>query len=166
MAAKPDYGSYKKLVEPFVFYGSYHAHPMNQLVHIIFVPTIVLTALVFFSYLKLESIFPAVASSSFAPYLSADVPVALGYAGYYIYLCPNAVGFSGAFLVMTALLASQAYVSAVGSIAWVPAIALHILSWILQVHVGHTIYEKRAPALLDNLAQVSSPLASSLHHVS
>ena len=155
--AKHDYGSYKRLIPPFVFYGSYHAHPMNQLIHMIFVPAILLTAFIFGSYLDLGAFLPSVLTSRVTPVIgtiSLDLVAAIGYAAYYAYLSPNVVGISAAALVLLGFLAAQAFVSAVGSVAWVPALVLHLISWVLQVHLGHTVYEKRAPALLDNLAQV------------
>lgn len=135
-------------------------HPINQLIHVIFVPAILLTAFVFASYLDLGAFLPAAVTSRVTPYigtLGLDLVAALYYAGYYLYLSPNSIGASAAGLVMLGLLASQAFVAAVGSIAWAPCLVLHIIAWIAQVHWGHGIYEKRAPALLDNLSQVCTP---------
>ena len=123
----------------------------------IFVPAILLTAFVFASYLDLGAFLPAAVTSRVTPYvgtLGLDLVAALYYAGYYLYLSPNAIGASAAGLVILGLLASQAFVAAVGTLAWAPCLVLHIIAWIAQVHWGHGIYEKRAPALLDNLSQV------------
>ena len=38
--------------------------------------------------------------------------------------------------------------------AWAYAIAAHILSWYVQIHVGHVMLEHRKPALLDSFFQV------------
>ena len=45
--------------------------------------------------------------------------------------------------------------------AWAYAIAVHILSWYVQIHVGHVMLEHRKPALLDSFFQVSFPLNGS-----
>lgn len=44
--------------------------------------------------------------------------------------------------------------------AWAWALGLHLLSWVVQVHFGHTVAEKRRPALLDSFFQslVLAPL--------
>jgi 2-hydroxy fatty acid dioxygenase len=151
------YGHYARVVPSFVFYGSYHAHPMNQLVHVIFVPAILLTSFVFANYADLTHLLPSSLAGFVTPYvgtLSLDLIAALYYMGTYVYLCPNAVGIGAAILVLLGLVSAQAFVAEYGAGAWLPALVLHVISWILQVHVGHNIYEKRAPALLDNLYQV------------
>lgn len=38
--------------------------------------------------------------------------------------------------------------------AWAYAIAVHALSWYVQIHVGHVMLEHRKPALLDSFFQV------------
>ena len=43
---KPNYD----LVEELTFYASYHAEPRNQLIHVIFVPLLVATAMVWLAY--------------------------------------------------------------------------------------------------------------------
>lgn len=37
--------------------------------------------------------------------------------------------------------------------AWQWAIGLHLFSWFVQIHFGHTLAEKRKPALMDSLFQ-------------
>ena len=83
-----------------------------------------------------------------------DLIAALFYAARYLYFSPNAVGLSAALLVLLLLKLSREYVLAVGPGAWLPALALHLIGWFAQVAIGHAIYEKRAPALLENLQQV------------
>lgn len=38
--------------------------------------------------------------------------------------------------------------------AWAYAVAVHALSWYVQIHVGHVMLEHRKPALLDSFFQV------------
>ena len=40
---------YKRLVKPFSFYGAYHTNPINQWIHIVCVPVLLSTGLLFFS---------------------------------------------------------------------------------------------------------------------
>ncbi len=44
-------------------------------------------------------------------------------------------------------------------LAWAWALGLHVLSWIAQVYLGHTLAEKRKPALLDSFVQVCTIFA-------
>eukprot|EP00976_Prorocentrum_cordatum_P041083 833984-Prorocentrum_minimum.AAC.1 len=36
---------------------------------------------------------------------------------------------------------------------WQLAVALHVLSWYMQIHPGHAVFERRKPALMDSLVQ-------------
>lgn len=40
--------------------------------------------------------------------------------------------------------------------AWAWALGLQVLSWYMQIHPGHFVYEKRKPALIDSLFQAFS----------
>lgn len=44
--------------------------------------------------------------------------------------------------------------------AWAWALGLEVLSWYMQIHPGHLIFEKRRPALVDSVVQafVTAPL--------
>jgi uncharacterized membrane protein YGL010W len=37
--------------------------------------------------------------------------------------------------------------------AWIYGMVLHVLGWYMQIHPGHTIFEKRRAALFDSLFQ-------------
>ena len=41
-----------QLMDQLVFYGQYHSNPMNQLIHFVFVPTIMWTVLVWLAELQ------------------------------------------------------------------------------------------------------------------
>jgi uncharacterized membrane protein YGL010W len=120
---------------------------MNQLVHLIFVPAILVTSFVFANYADFSGWIPL--SGVITPYVGAlglDLFAALFYMAAYIYYCPNAVGVSAAGLVLLGLWSAQAFVQEYGAGAWIPALGLHILSWILQVHVGHTVSTPSSPS--------------------
>lgn len=69
------------------------------------------------------------------------------YSLYYIVLDPT-VGLLYFPLLTILYLSSQLFYTVYGSQAWVYALALHILSWYMQIHVGHLIIEGRKPALM------------------
>lgn len=87
------------------------------------------------------------------PYLELNLGTigALLYSGLYLLLEPVA-GFALAAMCMSAAAAGN-YCKAQDSEATLKgAIAVHIACWILQF-IGHGAFEKRAPALVDNLIQ-------------
>lgn len=85
--------------------------------------------------------------------LNAGTLASLTYSTLYLILSPNIAGASVTpFIVGAAALANKLTTkynrTKVNSIA----VAVHIVSWILQF-IGHGKYEGRKPALLDNLVQ-------------
>ncbi|KAJ3478127.1 hypothetical protein NLI96_g9976 [Meripilus lineatus] len=112
------------------FYGAYHSHPVNILIHITCVPLILWTAYVVGSYFPTPSFFPAV-HHEINPYLVFDFKwptvFAAIFISYYYTLEPFAAPNS-----------------------WKYAAVIHVVCWIFQF-IGHGVFEKRAPALLDNL---------------
>lgn len=95
---------------------------------------------------------PALLSRLSLP-LNAGTIASLTYSTLYLILSPNVAGASVTpFIIGMAALANKIQTkynrTKVNSIA----IALHVVSWILQF-VGHGKYEGRKPALLDNLMQ-------------
>lgn len=47
---------------------------------------------------------------------------------------------------------SEAFVANV-PLAWAYGLGLHVFSWFMQVYFGHSVAEKRKPALMDSLIQ-------------
>ena len=76
---------------------------------------------------------------------------ALVYSTLYILMEPVAGGFL-APLIMAGVAYSKHLTSSYGSNANYWALGIHLTSWILQF-IGHGVFERRAPALLDNLVQ-------------
>lgn len=60
-------------------------------------------------------------------------------------------GGLGSVMVMSCYVTSNMWVADGGSAAL--AGAVHLAGWVAQVY-GHSVYERRAPALVDNLFQV------------
>ncbi|KAK7411424.1 hypothetical protein VNO78_02857 [Psophocarpus tetragonolobus] len=137
------------LEQQFAFYGAYHSNPTNVFIHILFVWPILFTSqtILYFT--------PSVLSSGFLPHvlvLNWGFFGTLFYALFYIALDKKAGSFT-AFLTFLCWVASSFLAKALGfSLAWKVVLAAQLFCWTGQF-IGHGVFEKRAPALLDNLAQ-------------
>ncbi|WOH05317.1 hypothetical protein DCAR_0624733 [Daucus carota subsp. sativus] len=140
------------LEKHFAFYGSYHSNPVNIFIHTIFVWPILFTSLVLFYFT------PALFSFSEISFLGHKLILNLGfvftliYALFYIGLDYKA-GSLGALLCFGCWVFASSLASHLGfSLAWKVVLAAQLVSWSAQF-IGHGVFEKRAPALLDNLIQ-------------
>ncbi|KAJ7774235.1 hypothetical protein DFH07DRAFT_952491 [Mycena maculata] len=148
------------------FYGAYHSNRINILIHMIFVPVLlVLPAFqlsvldsntlsrsfqVMASSIPVPSFLPAI-HQSFSQHLVFDLNYpaihAALYIVYYFTLEPVAALLYTPQMVLS-LLTATAYSRASGHIA--TAGMLHAAAWVAQF-LGHGLAEGRAPALLDNI---------------
>ena len=117
------------------FYAAYHNHPANQMIHIIFVPLIVVSLLALFS--------------SFSTILATGA-IAL-YALYYLQMDVKLGVAAMPFLFSWWWLGN--YWAASTPSIWRAFLGTQIVSWGVQVAVGHYVFEKRSPALLDSWQQ-------------
>lgn len=153
------------LEEALGFYGSYHMNPINQIIHVCFVPCIIWTAFVLFSYVSVDTVLGR------HVYLFDLLGIKTGGNFYLSYINDNLV-LGGGSLLFTALsiyyltltfVPAATYISLMSVMlvtackfwqttpnAWMYALALHVFSWYMQLHPGHGIFEKRAAALNDN----------------
>lgn len=133
---------YFNLRKSFVFYGAYHKETRNKWIHILFVPTIFTTALHFASKLPLCNC----ANAPSGVVTLADV-AAVFYAVSFIKM------EVGAGLMYAPLIYGMHHIAnnALKGHTEV-AIGLHVLGWVCQF-IGHGLFERRAPALFDNLFQ-------------
>jgi uncharacterized membrane protein YGL010W len=150
------------MARELAFYGAYHQNWVNQAIHFVCVPLIMLSAMVWAAYLPLP--LPAVAGHR----LTWALLMTAMYVVYYIIVD----GGVGAFLFSAVLAAAYAsIVSRVRSEAaathkksdgdvaatkwplWKLAIVAHVFAWYMQIHPGHAVFEQVKPALLDSLAQ-------------
>jgi uncharacterized membrane protein YGL010W len=133
----------KRIEEHMAFYEAYHRHPLNKLTHFAGIPTIVFSVLVLLSAVSVR-----VGGAALTP---AMLLVAAALA--YYFLLQPAFGIGMALFLLPAL----ALAHWVGRQSWgvVAAVffALFIGGWILQL-IGHAVFEKRRPALTDNLFQM------------
>ncbi|KAL8669908.1 MAG: hypothetical protein Q9168_005527 [Polycauliona sp. 1 TL-2023] len=138
------------LEKQLLFYGSYHDHPVNVGIHMLAVPTILMTAFLFGTNTP-----PLVPMPDWL--VIPNLPSNLGtvaclvYATLYILMEPVAGG-----ILAPLMLAGTAYANHLtgtyGQTANYWALGLHVFSWTAQF-VGHGVFEGRAPALMDNLVQ-------------
>jgi uncharacterized membrane protein YGL010W len=134
----------KSLVEQMSVYAAYHDDATNKAIHFVFVPLIVWSGM---GLLLLPgalhvgtiavTISLVVATLMLVYYLLLDLPLGVG----------MVVLFT--FLLVTAMQVQ----SALGSSAWMLFAAVFVGSWIAQI-VGHSAFEHRKPALVDNVWQV------------
>ncbi|KAI0824636.1 DUF962-domain-containing protein [Trametes gibbosa] len=132
------------------FYGAYHDHPINVAIHMVFVPTILWTAMVLCSRLPWPEFFPQY-HLVINDYLVFDLNwsalwVIFNLAYYYILEPTAALLYTPECLLIGFSAAAFAYKPDGMKFAAI----LHIVSWIFQF-AGHFLAEGRAPALLDNL---------------
>jgi len=138
------------LEKQLCFYGKYHHNKINVAIHTVCVP------LILFSFIALGTNTPPLIP--LPNYLTVpNLPLnggtifALIYCLLYILLEPVA----GSLLVPI-ILGSTAYSKHLTStnpeLTNYTAIGIFLVSWVLQF-VGHGVFEKRSPALFDNLVQ-------------
>ncbi|KAG2485829.1 hypothetical protein HYH03_015412 [Edaphochlamys debaryana] len=150
------------------FYGAYHRHPLNQLIHFFCVPLIVWSAFVWLSMIGPLQVPFLPPSTPLTPPLPGWVPPAwaaalqptnpaflafLAYASFYCVLEPLA-GASWTLCVGLPLAWSATTFAGCGvAKPWLWALGAHVFGWYMQIHPGHAVFEKRKPALMDSLVQ-------------
>ncbi|ODQ59101.1 hypothetical protein WICANDRAFT_84752 [Wickerhamomyces anomalus NRRL Y-366-8] len=133
------------LEDQLVFYRSYHFNTINVLIHSVFVPTIMFSSFGYATNVRIPIPIPHLAK-----YLNLGVLGSLGYSLFYLYL-----DFIGGALATPILMISSIYFTDLT--LYSPEvnkllIAAFVIGWLVQF-IGHGVFEKRAPALLDNLLQ-------------
>ncbi|KAF4122646.1 Protein of unknown function (DUF962) [Geosmithia morbida] len=133
-----------------VFYGSYHHNHTNVVIHTVCVPLILFSGFCLASYTGTLIQLPGWLT---VPYLDLNLGTiaALLYSSLYLLLEPVA-GFVLAAICVGAAAGSNYLRALDPENTLVSAAAVHIVCWVIQF-VGHGFFERRAPALLDNLVQ-------------
>lgn len=140
------------LKESFAFYAAYHRHPVNQLIHIITIPIIVLTILVWLSYGTIYQFEISQDSQSLNNLFSLNVGIIViaMYLALYNVLKPFVGLLMSPFIMILYLLANIIRFEV--PYAWAICIGFNILALILQF-LGHSVWEKRKPNLMESLLQ-------------
>ena len=141
----------RTLATELAFYGAYHSNFANQIVHLIFVPLILWSAFILLGLIHRSLAFALwIAYSLF--FLSLDPAVGM-FASCFYFL----VWYSADVIVRRT---EKQGPKAVPSISKKQAIFLgcfaQVLSWTIQVFVGHYIFEGTKPTLLDSITQAFS----------
>lgn len=134
------------LEEPMGMYTAYHRHPMNRVIHFVMVPAIVWSLMIWLDLVPLVTVggtaitlaFPVVAALMIW-YLMLDF--SLGIASVAVFTV----------LLVTAIQLNVAVADA-GTSALIAG-GVFVGSWVFQF-LGHGVWEKRRPALMDNVTQV------------
>ncbi|KAJ3201308.1 hypothetical protein HDU82_008210 [Entophlyctis luteolus] len=121
----------------YVRYAEYHSNKTNQRIHTVFVPTILFTSLIIAGYFDTRVMYAGAAA----------------YSLYYLALHPI-IGGSASLIVAGLTAAAAAFLKHgkdwTGYDPLYPALGVFVVAWIAQF-IGHGVYERRSPALLDNL---------------
>ncbi|KAH7550681.1 hypothetical protein JRO89_XS13G0247100 [Xanthoceras sorbifolium] len=146
------------LEKHFAFYGAYHSNPVNILLHTLFVWPLFFTALVLFYFtppvydLSQKIVFLPSGLFSPALVLNFGFLFTIIYAVFYMCLDKKAGSLAALLCIACWVGASQLAHTLGFSLAWKVVLAAQLFCWTGQF-LGHGIFEKRAPALLDNLVQ-------------
>ncbi|KAH7570075.1 hypothetical protein ACOSP7_018002 [Xanthoceras sorbifolium] len=144
------------LEKHFAFYGAYHKNPVNVVIHMLFVWPILFTVLLILYFTPSLFNLPRVEFSL----LGCDVVLVFNigflftliYSVFYVCFDVKA-GSLAALLCLFCWVASSFVANWLGfQLAWKVVLVTQLLCWTGQF-IGHGVFEKRAPALLDNLAQ-------------
>ncbi|KAI0542869.1 DUF962 domain-containing protein [Xylaria digitata] len=138
------------LEKQLTFYGAYHDNSVNIAIHMVCVPLILFSG--FTLGANTGTLIP-LPDAITIPNLDLNLGTlaALAWGGLYVLLEPVA-GTILAFMCLGAAALGNAALSSNPTLTNQTALAVHIVCWLLQF-VGHGAFEKRAPALLDNLVQ-------------
>ncbi len=136
----------KSLSDQMCVYAAYHRNPTNRFIHYIFVPAIVWTLMVALDLVPLGTLYGVNITLAFPIvgalllwYLALDLALGIASVAVFTVLMVSAIQ-------MNVNLAST-------RLSLLIAGGLFVASWIFQF-IGHGVWEKRRPALVDNLFQV------------
>ncbi len=133
----------KTLKEQVDIYASYHQNPYNRLTHYFGIPTIIFSILLFLSWFRYPSL---------PWWINGSIIFCIAVFVYY-FLLDKTIAFIMA-LIITPMLFIAFWVSL---LSWKLNIGLFLIlfigGWILQF-IGHTVFEKKRPAFMDNLIQL------------
>jgi len=132
------------LESQLAFYRSYHHNPTNVAVHLVFVPILAFTTMLL-----------ATSTGDFIdlPYIPINgAAIIVGTYLFIYFLMEPVAGASITPVIGVMLWYLNKLHAEYGSQAILVAGVVNVLSWIAQF-IGHGVFEKRAPALKDNLVQ-------------
>ncbi|XP_062095353.1 2-hydroxy-palmitic acid dioxygenase MPO1-like [Humulus lupulus] len=140
------------LEKHFAFYGAYHSNPVNILIHTLFVWPIVFSTLLLMYFTPSLFNFPYGFDPGYGLILNLGFVFTVIYSLFYVCL-DNKAGSLAALLCFLCWVGASLLGQRLGfSLGWKVGLAAQLVCWTGQF-IGHGVFEKRAPALLDNLVQ-------------
>jgi len=161
--------------DDMAFYGTFHRNPVNQLIHFIFIPLILWSGILFFAHIPLPLSYfikdYKIAIGGFIPphRITYATLIVLTYTIFYFAVDPFGAAF---YTPLLALMYTTAVKMVAGDqtaarkksddavVSWVGttkclkiAAAVQLVSWYMQIHPGHYVYEGAQPAILTSLSQ-------------
>jgi len=138
------------LEKHYAFYGAYHSNPVNNFVHMIFVWPIFFTYLMLLHFTPAFFEFPIGFRLGLVPNLG--LLVASIYALFYVFMDKKAGPLAAILFLACWVSASLVAKHLEFALAWKVVLAAQLFCWTGLV-IGHGVFEKRAPALPENLTQ-------------
>ncbi|XP_076922941.1 2-hydroxy-palmitic acid dioxygenase MPO1-like [Bidens hawaiensis] len=142
------------LEKHFAFYASYHNNPINIIIHMIFVWPIFFTAVVLINFIPTPFDLPSISFCLFGINVIMVFNFGFLFTLIYVvcYVCFDVkAGSLAGLLCLFCWVAGCVLGSQLGfQVAWKVVLVVQLISWTAQF-IGHGLFERRAPALLDNL---------------
>lgn len=148
--------------DALAFYGVYHREPRNQLIHFFGVPGILWSMIIFMTHLPIPYFGRLAQESLHKDYqLTYGLVLTLFYVLFYLQIDP--VGGTLYAPILYAMYISAVYMhrddqKKSGGKSWAGtgrlltfAFIVHVLSWYVQIHLGHKIFEGAQPAVMQSL---------------
>lgn len=148
--------------DALAFYGVYHREPRNQLVHFFGVPGILWSIIIIFAHLPIPYLGPKLQTTLPADYqLTYGLVLTLFYLLFYLRIDP--LGGTLYAPILYAMYMSAVYMrrsdqTKSGGTSWSGtgrlmtfAVIVHVLSWYVQIHLGHKVFEGAQPAVMQSL---------------
>lgn len=123
------------------YYKSYHMNEKNVFIHLYCIPLILATAIIMLAKIPYEFLG-----------INFGWLIVIVYSLYYLVLNIPAGIIASFYLFVTGFLTNYLYAHYESAFIFTIALIIHIISWGLQFY-GHFHYEKRSPAVFDNLIQ-------------
>nr|ALS04675.1 endoplasmic reticulum membrane protein YGL010W [Pseudodiaptomus poplesia] len=166
MGGKAEARGFFDLKKQFIFYASYHNDSMNVVIHLFCIWQILYTTTALLQMTPAFGVVPAEVSEIHWSLnhlnINAALLITLVYVVTYVIMDPVAGGIGAALIILVNLHTGwlvSTYTTIGGYPLWQALVAYNVVLWILQF-IGHGVFEKRAPALLDSLDQafITAPL--------
>ncbi|ODV85676.1 hypothetical protein CANARDRAFT_22474 [[Candida] arabinofermentans NRRL YB-2248] len=135
-------GSLMNIEDQLSLYKAFHFHHKNVEIHMVCIPLIAFTLVVLLSDFKVSEY----------PYLNLGTLLSLSYGAYYIALHKVVGSIASVGIAFFVVSSKWLYENFESSTVAKVAGTVHVLGWLAQFY-GHAVYEKRRPALIDNLLQ-------------